>query len=101
MANEGRRPECSEHTVFFKYSFSYAENFEEADLTHLFQPLKFESLPLTYPGGVPIPALKKKDLISLLPLLRDDASKAFYQALTEDDGVASHETDEYQEVEED
>ena len=68
---------------------------------HPFQPLRFKSLPLAYPGGVPIPTLKKKDLISLLPLLRDDVSKAFYQALTADDGVASHETDESQEVEED
>ena len=58
-------------------------------MTHLFQPLKFESLPLTYPGGVSIPTLKSKDLISLLLLLHDDASKAFYQALTADDAGTS------------
>ena len=57
------------------------------------------SLPQAYPGGVPVTAAKKKDLMSLLPYIRDETHKAFYEGLrsTEDDPNAEGEDDEKQE----
>lgn len=74
--------EGGEHRVLYKYSFSESEEFKTANWTrNPCRPLVSQSLPEAYPGGVPVSAAKKKDLMSLLPYIRDEAQKAFYEGL--------------------
>ena len=92
--------EGGEHRVLYKYSFSESEEFKAVSWTRKpRRPLVSQSLPQAYPGGVPVTAAKKKYLMSLLPYIRDETHKAFYEGLrsTEDDPNAEGEEDEKQE----